>query len=121
MAYRHNVIVMDINRDLKQSLQKMAEVLKVGRNLIIFPEGSRSSDGSMGNFKKTFAILSRELNIPVVPVSIKGAYEALPRGSVFPRPLKKIQVKFLPPVYPGDHTYESLSKEVFNTIKLELS
>ncbi len=121
IANHHNVIIMDINRDLKLSLQKMAEVLKIGKNLIIFPEGTRSSDGNMGTFKKTFAILSREMNIPIVPVSIKGANEALPRGSIFPRPWKKIQVKFLHPIYPENHTYESLRDEVYNSIKLELA
>ncbi|MCP4149521.1 MAG: AMP-binding protein [bacterium] len=121
IADRHNVIIMDINKDLKLSLQKLAEVLKVGRNLIIFPEGTRSHDGNIGNFKKTFAILSRELNIPVVPVSIQGASDALPRGKKFPRPWKKIKVKFHEAIYPGDHTYESLRDEVYNSIKLELS
>jgi long-chain acyl-CoA synthetase len=121
MAQRHNVIVMDINRDLKLSLQKLAEVLKIGRNLIIFPEGTRSHDGRLQKFKKTFAILSRELDIPIVPVSINGAYDALPRGKKFPRPLKRINVKFLNPIYPGDHTYESLRNEVYDRIKGTLS
>lgn len=121
IADRHNVIVMDINRDLKLSLQKLAEVLKTGRNLVIFPEGTRTSDGNLKNFKKTFAILSRELNIPVVPVAIDGAYEALPRGRVIPKPLRKIKVKFLSPVYPGEHTYDSLNSEVYNRIKSDLT
>jgi long-chain acyl-CoA synthetase len=121
IANRHNVIIMDINNDLKLSLQKLAEVLRVGRNLIIFPEGTRSLDGTIGTFKKTFAILSRELNIPVVPVSINGAIDALPKGSRFPRPWKKVQVKFHEAVYPGDHTYESLRDEVCNSIKTEMT
>ncbi|MEJ2637844.1 MAG: AMP-binding protein, partial [Calditrichia bacterium] len=66
IANRHNVIVMDLNRDLKQSLQKMAAALKNGKNVMIFPEGTRTKDGELGKFKKTFAILSRELNVPVV-------------------------------------------------------
>ncbi|MCP4214286.1 MAG: AMP-binding protein [bacterium] len=121
IANRNNVIVMDINNDLKLSLQKMAEVLKEGKNLIIFPEGTRSNDGNMGKFKKTFAILSRELNIPIVPVSIKGAYEAMPRDKVFPRPWKKINIRFLDPVYPGEHTYESLMSAVQDSIKLDMA
>lgn len=121
LANRNNIIVMDINRDLKLSLQKMAEVLKVGRNIIIFPEGTRSKDGSLGVFKKAFAILSRELNVPVVPVSIDGAYRAMPRGKKFPRPWKRIDVNFLEPVYPGDHTYDSLSNTVYDRIKGSLS
>src|SRR5690606_36501703 len=103
-----NVSVVDLNKNLKESIQKLAEVLRHQKNLIIFPEGTRSVNGNIGQFKKTFAILSRELNIPVVPVSIKGAIEALPKGSIFPRPWKKVQVEFLQPVYPENNTYEQI-------------
>jgi long-chain acyl-CoA synthetase len=75
---------------------------------MIFPEGTRSLDGAMGEFKKTFAILSKELNVPVVPVTINGAYEALPAGAILPRPFRKISVQFNPPIFPQDHTYDSL-------------
>jgi long-chain acyl-CoA synthetase len=120
MADKHNIIVMDINKELKQSLQKMAMALKKGKNIIIFPEGTRTTNGQLGNYKKTFAILSRELNIPVVPVSIKGAFEALPKGSFIPRPFKKIRVKFLEPIYPGNHTYDSLTNLVMNKVSTEV-
>lgn len=113
VANKHNVIVMDLS-DLKTSLQKMAEVLKRGKNIIIFPEGTRTLSGELGDFKKTFAILSRELNVPIVPVAINGAYDALPRGTHFPKPWKKINVKFLKPVMPENHTYDSL-KEIVQT------
>lgn len=111
-AQRNNIIVMDMNKDLKQSIQKMAEVLRHHKYLVIFPEGTRSANGKLGDFKKTFAILSRELNIPIVPVSIKGAIDALPRGSKFPRPFKKISVEYLTPVYPENHSYDSLADAV---------
>jgi len=117
LANRNNIIVMDMNRDLKESIQKMGEVLKRHKSLIIFPEGTRTLNGKMGEFKKTFAILSRELNVPVVPVSISGAFEALPSGKKFPRPWKKIRVEILEPVYPGDHSYESLAQNVRGRIE----
>ncbi len=115
-ANTHNVIIVDIQKDLKQSLQKMAEVLKSGKNIIIFPEGTRSFDGKIGDFKKTFAILSRELQVPVVPVAINGAYAALPRGSHIPRPFKKINVKFLDPIYPENLSYDNLKDKVFSAV-----
>jgi long-chain acyl-CoA synthetase len=119
MATKNNVIVMDLS-DLKTSLQKMAEVLKRGRNIIIFPEGTRTQTGEIGDFKKTFAILSRELNIPIVPVAINGAYDALPRGTHFPKPWKKINVKFLKPVLPENHSYDSLKNAVFEKVAAQL-
>lgn len=120
IADKSNVIVMDLS-DLKSSLRKLAEVLRNGRNLIIFPEGTRSFTGELGDFKKTFAILSRELNVPVVPVAIEGANKALPRGKIFPRPFKEVKVKFLKPILPSEHSYESLRDAVFEKVSSHLN
>lgn len=116
LASRHNIIIMDINRDLKNSLQRMAAALKNGKNIIIFPEGTRTKDGSMGRFKKFYAILSKELNVPVVPVIIKGAFEALPTGRRLPRFRQKISISFTKPIFPKDHTLESLQESVYQTM-----
>lgn len=121
IADYHNVIVMEKNVDLRLSIQNLAEILKKGRNVVIFPEGTRSADGTLGNFKKTFAILSQELNIPVVPVIIHGSKSALPVGSWFPRPFSKIKIRVLQPVYPLNHSYESLQQTVQRKIELGLN
>ena len=89
--------------------------------MIIFPEGTRSVDGELGDYKKTFAILSSELNVPIVPVAIEGAYKALPKGSLIPRPFKKICVKFLEPINPAGHSYDSLANEVQTKVASELN
>ncbi len=120
LADRNNIIVVDINSGLKESIQKLAEVLKTGRNIIIFPEGTRSKDGNLGDFKKLFAILSKELEVPVVPVTIKGAFEALPTGSLIPRLFCPITVTFQPPIVPQGHTYESLTEQVYQRVEQEL-
>lgn len=112
LASKNNVIVMDINKDLKESIQKLAEVLKQGKKIIIFPEGTRSKSGEVGEFKAMFAILSKELNVPVVPVAISGAFKALPTGSRIPKLFTKVNVKFLEPVYPENHDYQSLTNFV---------
>ena len=120
VAAKHNVIVMDLNNDLMLSLQKLAEVLKRGKSIMIFPEGTRTKDGDLGSFKRTFAILSTELNVPIVPVAITGAFEALPSGSLFPKPFKEISVKFLKPIYPEGQSYDSLKSSVFETLSKAL-
>lgn len=119
-AKRNNIIIMDLNHNLKESIQKMAEVLKRRKNLIIFPEGTRTVDGSLGDFKKTFAILSSELNVPIVPVSIQGAYEVLPRGKILPKLFRKIRIEYFKPIYPDGHTYDSLSDKVRSVIEEKL-
>jgi len=112
LANRNNIIVVNVDEDLKASIQKLSAVLKSGKNIIIFPEGTRTKTGALGSFKKTFAILSRELNIPIVPVAINGAYAALPSGSVVPKPFQDIQLNFLPPLWPEQESYENISQQV---------
>ncbi len=121
LAKRNNVIVVDLDNGLKESIQKMAEVLKKGKNIIIFPEGTRTKTGKLGEFKKMFAILSKELNVPVVPVAIIGAYRALPRGKKIPRPFTKIKVIFLEAVYPQNYTNETLIERVYQAINNNLA
>ncbi len=114
---RQRVILVDINRDLKLSLQKLAAVLQRGDSLIIFPEGGVTRDGKMMPFKKTFAILGRELQIPLVPMALEGTYQALPRGKRIPRFRNEIRVTFLPPVMPEDLSYEELAAKVRSRIQ----
>ncbi len=116
LASRNNIVLMDINNDLKSSIQKLAEILRKGKNVIIFPEGTRSKTGKLGNFKKTFAILSQELNIPVVPVAINGSYDLLPPGRSFPRLFRKVSVSFLQPVYPINQSYDDLRDAVYKKV-----
>lgn len=114
-ARRMNIVVMERAR-LRDSILQLSEVLRQGKVLIIFPEGSRSHDGSLTSFKKTFAILSKELNVPVVPVSISGAFEALSRHSRWIKP-HGITVEYLPPVYPEpQEDYDTLAERVKQAI-----
>jgi long-chain acyl-CoA synthetase len=100
MAPRNNIILMNINTNLRESIVQMSEVLRQGKSVIIFPEGTRNKDKKMREFKDMFAILSQELNTPVVPVAISGAERAAFRFKRFPRPFARIFVEFLPAVYP---------------------
>ena len=119
MANHGNIILMDINENLKESLQVSAEVLKEGKNLVIFPEGARTRDGKLQDFKKFFGILSKELNIPVTVLGIDGAYESMPFGSIFPRPAK-IKLEVLGEVNPSGLSVEEIvnnSKEIIRVWK----
>lgn len=120
MANKNNVIFMEDNSNMKDTIQRTAEVLKRGKNLIIFPEGTRTKNGAIGDFKRTFAILSKELNVPIIPVAISGSFKAMPAGSHFPRPFSKIFIDFMPPIYPNNHTYESLKELVKEKISRKI-
>lgn len=118
MAARHNVIVMEPS-NLKKSIQKLGEALKQGRNIIIFPEGTRTRNGLVGDFKKMFAILSVELKVPVIPICIKGAYQAMPKHTKIPRPHKVI-VEYMPAIEPEGLDYDQLTAKVREQIAKKL-
>lgn len=59
-----------------------------GNILILFPEGTRSRTGELGAFKPGIGALVAGTSIPVVPCLLRGAFEAMPKGSRFPRPRK---------------------------------
>jgi 1-acyl-sn-glycerol-3-phosphate acyltransferase len=83
-----------------RSIKQGADLLKKGVSIVVFPEGTRSRDGEVGEFKTTLFVLPIRTHIPVVPVLIEGTFQALPRGSVF---LKRcpIKITFLDPLSPG--------------------
>lgn len=121
LASRTNVIVMDLSKDLKMSIQKMAEVVKQGKKILIFPEGTRTLTGELGDFKKTYAVLSTELNIPIVPIAIQGAYEAMSSGQRKIKRGAKISVDFLPPVYPENRKADELNELIRQQISIAIN
>ncbi|MDX8335562.1 AMP-binding protein [Candidatus Cetobacterium colombiensis] len=116
LAENGNIILVDVNKNLKETLKIAAKVLKEGKNLVIFPEGARTRDGELQDFKKTFAILSKELEISVVPFAIKGAYELMPYGKTFPIS-GEMSVTILDEINPKDKTVEEIVKLTRNSIK----
>jgi perosamine synthetase len=118
LASHANVIIMDLSKDLKNSILKMAQVVKQGKKILIFPEGTRTKNGEIGEFKKTYAILSTKLNIPIVPVVISGAYSAMNAGTKKINRGEKINIEFLPAVFPGQMNPDALNDLVkLNIIK----
>jgi long-chain acyl-CoA synthetase len=96
-----HVLPIDTELYLNKALLMSSYILRRGKSLLIFPEGGRSSDGKLMDFKKGVGILSTEINIPVVPACIKGTFEALPKGAMWPK-FTKIEINFGKPLYPGD-------------------
>ena len=75
-----NIVPVDPNANLTRAMRIAAVGLRRNRILLVFPEGERSIDGKLTQFKKGSAILSVELGVPIVPVGIRGTFEAWPRG-----------------------------------------
>ncbi len=83
VARKINCVPVDSDSNLVPAMKAGAFGLAHGKILVLFPEGERSIDGAVKRFKKGAPILSRHLDAPIVPVAIRGAHEAWPRGQAF--------------------------------------
>ncbi len=66
-----------------QTYQDARHVLKDGISLVVFPEGARTFTGHMGIFRKGAFLLADELQLPIVPITIDGSFDILPRQRGF--------------------------------------
>jgi long-chain acyl-CoA synthetase len=97
LARLSNVAPVDPDAHLLQAMKVGAYGLRSGRILCIFPEGARSFDGELKEFKKGASILAREVGVPIVPVAIEGTFEVWPRDSMRIRP-HKVKLMFGAPM-----------------------
>ena len=78
-------------------IRSAARKIREGSSVLFFAEGTRSADGSLGQFKRGAFTLASKSGCDVAPIAIKGAYEVLPKGSLLIRP-GRITLTILPPV-----------------------
>lgn len=85
VARAGRVIPVGFEASLVPALQAGALVLRQGRHLLVFPEGQRSVDGVLDEFRPGIGILACEIGVPVIPIRIDGTFDAMPIGSSWPR------------------------------------
>ncbi len=117
LARSLKVVVVDPDANLMPAMRAGAFGLRHGLALILYPEGERSIDGMPRIFKKGAAILSIQLQVPIVPIAIEGFYEAWPRNKPFQKfaPLKMIiGDPILPPpeAEASEAAYEKLTADL---------
>lgn len=95
-----HTIPIDRNQVSSSVLQIGAQVLKMGKVLLIHPEGTRSPDGELLPYKTGAAILADYAQCPIVPVYIEGAHEFWPKGAKWPQKRRAISVTFGKPILP---------------------
>ena len=91
---------------IKDTIENARSKLKDGMSLVIFPEGTRTATGKIGEFKRGAFMLAGEFRLPVVPLSIQGAYKIMPKGSYFPR-TGKIILTIHSPYYPSERGFNT--------------
>jgi 1-acyl-sn-glycerol-3-phosphate acyltransferase len=103
-----------------ESIRRAGEVMKHGINMTIYPEGTRSRDGHLLPFKKGPFHLAAETGFPIVPITILGTEEMMPKGRFAVRPGTATLV-FHAPIDPGKfNSREELTRAVHNAINSSL-
>jgi putative phosphoserine phosphatase / 1-acylglycerol-3-phosphate O-acyltransferase len=94
-----------------EAMKPAVDSLKSGVSVVIFPEGTRSYDYTLGKFKKGAFHLAMQAGVPLVPIVIKNAHDAMPRGSNIFRPAL-VEIVVLPPVPTTDWNTENLEQNI---------
>lgn len=84
---------------IKATMTKAESLLRRGMSVVVFPEGARTRDGHVKKFKRGAYALALEFNLPVVPMTIDGAFAVLPRFGKLPKP-GKITLTIHAPIAP---------------------
>jgi len=105
-----NVVTIDPDEQLLHAMRAGAVGLRSGKILNIYPEGQRSFDGKLHEFKKGAAILAAELNLPIVPVALDGPYRIWPRKSWRIR-LAKVNIRFGTPINARELVADELDED----------
>lgn len=121
-AAGHIYIDRDNAKSAYRSMQLAKKKLVNGTSVTIFPEGSRTNDGSLGKFKRGAFVLANDLDLPIVPISISGAYDVLKRNTCLIIP-GKIKMTIHKPIETKGFTQNNireLMSNCYETIKNDL-
>lgn len=88
---------------IRRLVAEVKNALQKGRNMLIFPEGTRGRAGEMGAFKKSAFKIARELGVPIAPVAIYSPRPFLGKGEFVVKEKTYYKIKFLKPMQPEDY------------------
>jgi 1-acyl-sn-glycerol-3-phosphate acyltransferase len=87
------------------SLEKAIEALKTGQSFLIYPEGTRSPDGRLQEFKKGAVVMAIKAGVQIVPTACSGAHRVMAKRSLVIHP-EEILVEFLEPIDASAYTFD---------------
>ena len=79
-------VLVDRSKPGAGVVKKMGRLVREGHSLIVFPEGTRSTDGSVGRFKGGSFVIALQAGLPVVPITVIGSRHVMFRGELMVRP-----------------------------------
>jgi 1-acyl-sn-glycerol-3-phosphate acyltransferase len=88
-----------------ESLEKATVELRAGQSFLIYPEGTRSPDGRLQEFKKGAVVMAIKAGVPIVPMACSGAHRVMEKRSLKIYP-GEILVEFLDPIDASEYTFE---------------
>jgi 1-acyl-sn-glycerol-3-phosphate acyltransferase len=88
------------------SVEKATEALRNGQSFLIYPEGTRSPDGRLQEFKKGAVVMAIKARVPIVPIVCSGAHTVMRKRSLVLHP-GEIVVEFLDPLDTSKYSFES--------------
>jgi 1-acyl-sn-glycerol-3-phosphate acyltransferase len=95
------------------SVEKATEAMKAGQSFLIYPEGTRSPDGRLQEFKKGGVVMAIKAGVPIVPMVCSGAHRIMEKKSLVIRP-GEIVVEFLEPINASKYSFED--RDVLNKV-----
>ena len=90
-----NLVPMERSGSIRKSMDTAESVLRRGRSMVVFPEGTRSVSGEMAEFLPSLGYLAMRAEVGVLPAHVGGSFEALPKGTAVPR-ARELTVSFGP-------------------------
>ncbi len=105
--------------DALESIKQGVAQLPDGTGILMFPEGTRSWDGQLLPFKKGGFVIARDGQLPILPITVRGSHDRLPKGQAAFTP-GVIEIVIHPPVATADRDLDSLRDQVRDTIAAAL-
>jgi 1-acyl-sn-glycerol-3-phosphate acyltransferases len=109
---------------IRKTYEQAREILKEGYSVTVFPEGARTFTGHMAQFKKGAFSLADELQLPVVPLTINGSFDVLPRQRGFNfitwHPLSLTIHEPIYPVGQGPENVEATMRQAYDSVMSSL-
>lgn len=101
------------------SIRKMLDSLHAGELVGLFPEGTRTLDGKLGEFAPGAILVARRAKVPIIPVAIYGTFDALPKGRLWPR-RATVRVAYGIPIDANAGSRDEVNAKVRQQIELSL-